>query len=78
MIEMITEIPETWKLYYNKCHLVGFLKDENYIDEDNKSVELVVYKYWLKRKAYWRYEVDMKDALLYGLNLQKRTKINNE
>ena len=76
MIEMITKIPKTWKLYYNKCHLVGFLKDENYVDKNNNPVELVVYKYWLKHKAYWRYEVAMKDALLYGLNLQKR--MNNE
>ena len=37
----------------NKCHIVGFCNTF----EDKENVLLVVYKYWLKYKRYWRYGV---------------------
>lgn len=51
--------------FYNnrsKCHVVGFCNTF----EDKENVLLVVYKYWLKYKRYWRYEV-IKDWRLQHL-----------
>lgn len=36
-----------------KCHVVGFC---NTI-EDGQEIRLIVYKFWLKYKGYWRYDV---------------------
>lgn len=44
------------RTFYNnrsKCHVVGFCNTF----EDKENVLLVVYKYWLKYKRYWRYGV---------------------
>jgi hypothetical protein len=41
--------------YYNrsKCHVVGFCNTF----EDGEAVVLIVYKYWLKYRKYWKYGV---------------------
>ena len=70
---MTNKIPKTWKGVGDvKCHFVGIIKDANYLDENDKPMELVVFKHWLKRKAYWRYEVQMKRVLLYTMNFSRK------
>ena len=41
--------------YYNgsKCHVVGFCNTF----ENGEAVVLIVYKYWLKYRKYWKYDV---------------------
>ena len=43
-------------VFYNnrsKCHVVGFCNTF----EDKENILLIVYKFWLKHKHYWRYGV---------------------
>lgn len=41
--------------YYNrsKCHVVGFCNTF----ENGEAVVLIVYKYWIKYRKYWRHDV---------------------
>ena len=47
------DIGSTFYSNRSKCHIVGFCNTF----EDKENVLLVVYKYWLKYKRYWRYGV---------------------
>ena len=42
---------KTWRNRYGKCHLVT---------EFNDGDDMVVYKYWLKNKQRWAYDVTPK------------------
>lgn len=50
-------IPKTFRLYGDKCHLVELL-----IDNDNK---LIVYKKWRKHKQRWDYVCERLDIVKY-------------
>lgn len=59
--------------FYNngsKCHVVGFCNTF----EDKENVLLVVYKYWLKYKRYWRYGVIEDWRLQHLLDDQENNK----
>lgn len=59
--------------FYNnrsKCHVVGFCNTF----EDKEDVLLVVYKYWLKYKRYWRYGVIEDWRLQHLLDDQENNK----
>ena len=59
--------------FYNnrsKCHIGGFCNTF----EDKENVLLVVYKYWLKYKRYWRYGVIEDWRLQHLLDDQENNK----
>lgn len=58
--------------HYNglKCHVVGFCNTFEY----GESVVLIVYKYWLKYRKYWRYDVAEDWELQLRLDNQKNNK----
>ena len=55
MARKVENLNEGSTFYYNrsKCHVVGFCNTF----ENGETVMLIVYKYWLKYRRYWRYGI---------------------
>ncbi len=54
----------------SKCHVVGFCNTF----ENGEAVMLIVYKYWLKYRKYWKYDVVEDWKLQLWLDDQKNNK----